>query len=187
MDEQKNYENPYESPEVDSNEFNYQTEDSEPVNPTPTQVVEPQKSNFIAGLVGAFLGSLIGCVLWVIIYRLGYIAGIAGAITAICAMKGYELLGKKLDVKGVISCVVIMILMIFFANKLAWSWEIYDVFTTEYGYEITFFDAFLSADEIIKASELTSSYYKDLIIGYGLTALASFGNIVNAFKASKAQ
>ena len=31
-----------------------------------------------AGLVGAFLGALIGGALWVLIFKLGYIAGIAG-------------------------------------------------------------------------------------------------------------
>ncbi len=34
--------------------------------------VKAQKSKLLPGLVGAFLGSLIGCVLWVIIGRLGY-------------------------------------------------------------------------------------------------------------------
>ena len=39
------------------------------------------KSNPVAGIVGAFLGALAGAVLWVLIYQLGYIAGIAGLVT----------------------------------------------------------------------------------------------------------
>jgi len=140
-----------------------------------------QKSNLLPGLVGAFLGSLIGCILWVVIYRLGYIAGLAGAVTGICAMKGYEMLGKHLDKKGVIGSVIIMIVMIFFANKIAWAWEAYSALE-EYGY--TFTDCFRALGEILKTSELTASYYGDLAIGYVLTLVASYRNIVSAFRTS---
>jgi len=143
------------------------------------EVTEEKKSNLVGGLVGAFLGSLIGCALWVLIYRLGYIAGIAGAVTGICAMKGYEILGKRLDKKGVIGSVIIMFIMIFFANKLSWSWEIYDVYKAD---GITFWEAFQSSDDIIAFSDLTATYYKDLAIGYVLTILCSYKNIINAFK-----
>lgn len=140
-----------------------------------------RKSNLAAGLVGAFLGSLIGCVLWVLIYKLGYTAGIAGVVTAICAMKGYELLGGHLDKKGVIGSVLIMLLMIYFANKFAWSWEVYDVFK-EYG--INFSDAYRNLSAVLTEYDLTESFYGDLAIGYLLTAVASFRTIVNTFKAS---
>ena len=71
-----------------------------------------EKSRLVPGLVGAFLGSLIGCALWVVIYRLGYIAGIAGAVTAICAMKGCEMLGGHLDRKGEAGSAFISLVMI---------------------------------------------------------------------------
>lgn len=145
------------------------------------QNIKAQKSNFAAGLIGAFLGSLIGCVLWILIYKLGYIAGIAGAVTAICAMKGYEMLGGHLDKKGVIGSVIIMLISIFLANKIAWSWEAYDALK-EYGY--TFFDCFRVLGDILSESGLTGSYYGDLAIGYLLTIVCSFRNIKTAFKAS---
>lgn len=145
------------------------------------QNVKAQKSHFAAGLIGAFLGSLIGCVLWILIYKLGYIAGIAGAVTAICAMKGYEMLGGHLDKKGVIGSVIIMLISIFLANKLAWSWEAYDALK-DYGY--TFFDCYRVLGEILEESALTGSYYGDLAIGYLLTIVCSFKNIKTAFKAS---
>lgn len=140
-----------------------------------------QKSNLVPGLVGAFLGSLLGCILWVLIYRLGYIAGIAGAVTAICAMKGYEMFGKHLDKKGVIGSVIIMVIMIFFANKIAWSWEAYSALKE---YDYTFSDCFRALGEILKVTESTASYYGDLAIGYVLTLVASYRNIIGAFKAS---
>lgn len=143
--------------------------------------IKAKKGNFLAGIVGAVLGALIGCAAWVLIYRLGYIAGIAGLIMGICAMKGYALLGGHLDKKGVIASVVIMIAACYFANKLAWTWEAYDALK-EFG--ITFFDAFRNLGAIVSESGLTGPYYGDLAIGYGLTALASFRSIINAFRAS---
>lgn len=140
-----------------------------------------QKSQFVPGLVGAFLGALLGAILWVLIYKLGYIAGIAGAVTAICAFKGYEMFGKHLDKKGVLSSIVIVILVIFFANKIAWCWEAYDALKM---YEYTFSDIYRSLGEILEASELTANYFSDLIIGYVLTILCSLGTIIRTYKNS---
>lgn len=143
------------------------------------QVTQSQKSHFFPGLIGAFLGSLIGCVLWIIIYKLGYIAGIAGAVTGICALKGYEIFGKHLDKKGVIGSVIIMFTSIYLANKLAWTWEAYDALIY-----YSFSDIFKSLNDIIAESGLTADFYKDLIIGYALTILCTYKNIINAFKVS---
>lgn len=137
------------------------------------------KSNLAAGLVGAFLGSLVGVVAWFIIYQLGFIAGLAGLIAAVCAMKGYEKFGKVLDKKGVISCIIIVLIVIFLANKLCWTWEIYQIYQEE---GFTFFDSFIYADQIISFSDATGYYYLDLLIGYALTAWASYKNIIEAFK-----
>lgn len=141
---------------------------------------KPAKSNFIAGLVGAFFGSLIGCAAWILIYKLGYIAGIAGAITAICSMKGYELLGGRLDKKGVVGSVIIMLIMIFVANKAAWTWDAYDSLK-DYGW--SFAELFQELNYILEESDLIGSYITDLAIGYILTVVASFKTIVAAFHA----
>ncbi len=143
--------------------------------------ITSQKSNLLSGLVGAFLGSLIGCVLWVIIYRFGYIAGISGLVTGICAMKGYELLGGKLDKKGVICSVIIMAISIYFANRISWTWAAYDALK-DYGY--LFSDAYRYLYEILADSELLKEFFTDLIIGYILTAMACSRNILNALTIS---
>lgn len=145
------------------------------------KAMRSKKSNLAAGLVGAFLGSLLGGALWILIYKLGYIAGIAGLVTGVCALKGFEMFGGHVDRKGVVGCVVIMLITIFFANKIAWAWEAYDALK-EYNY--TFSDCFRYLSYILEENELTGSYYGDLIIGYILTGISSFSNIRNAFQAS---
>ena len=103
------------------------------------QEVQAKKSRVAEGIVGAVLGSLIGCILWILIYKLGYIAGIAGAAIGICAMKGYEMLGGHLDKKGVVISSVIMVVMIYFGNRIAWSWDAYDALKDQ---GFTFFDSY---------------------------------------------
>lgn len=79
----------------------------------------------------------------------------AGAVTGICAMKGYEMFGKHLDKKGVIGSVFIMVVTIFFANKIAWAWEAADALS-KYGY--TFSGCYRALGEILETSDLTGSY-----------------------------
>ena len=72
-------------------------------------------------------------------HRAGYIAGIAGLIMVVCAMKGYSLLGGTLDRKGVIISVIISLIMVYLANKIAWTWEVHSKIK-DYGY--SFFEIF---------------------------------------------
>ena len=65
---------------------------------------EKKPVNMVTGIVGAFLGILVGVVLWVIIYQMGYIAGIAGFVMMICAFKGFELLGGRVNIDGFGGC-----------------------------------------------------------------------------------
>ena len=51
---------------------------------------EKKRENVPAGIVGAFLGSLIGVACAVLIGQLGYVASISGLVMAVCALKGYE-------------------------------------------------------------------------------------------------
>lgn len=143
--------------------------------------VRSQKSSLIPGLVGAFLGSLIGALLWIGIYKLGYIAGIAGAVTVICALKGYEKFGGALDIKGVLISVAISAVIIYFSNNIAWAWEAYDALK-DYGY--TFSETYRSLGDILSESEMTTPFYTDLAIGYFLTLVCSIGTIINALRSS---
>lgn len=143
-----------------------------------------QKSSFFPGILGAFGGALIGGALWILIYRLGYIAGIAGAVSAICAMKGYEMLGKRLDVKGIAGSVIIMIATIFLASRISWSWDMYDVLK-EYDYD--FSTIFFHFSELLDMFEASGEYIKELMIGYGLTAVCSVGYIIEAFRSGRTQ
>ena len=80
-----------------------------------------KKENLVGGVVGALIGSLLGAASIILLSQLGYVAAISGVIMAVCALKGYELLGGKLTKKGVIISVVIMIVMTYVGDRVDWA------------------------------------------------------------------
>lgn len=143
--------------------------------------VKAQHSNLLAGCVGAVLGALIGAALYVLVYQIGYIAGICGFVMAVLAMKFYEKLGGCLDLKGVIASIAVVLVAVFFANKLAWAVSAYRELK-EINWD--FFDCYNKLDYLIEASKLKSSYYSDLAVGYFLTAVGCVRSFINAVKGS---
>lgn len=92
-----------------------------------------KRENIVAGVVGAFLGSLIGVACVVIIGQLGYVASISGLIMAVCALKGYELLGGTLSRKGAAISMVLILAMTYFAHQLSWAIALAEAMEGELG------------------------------------------------------
>lgn len=136
--------------------------------------------NAAAGLIGALIGSLIGVAVWVFIYALGYIAGIAGFIITMLAMKGYEKLGGGMNKAGVIISLFITIIMVFFAQYCSLGWEIYQAYN--YIPDVHIMNAMASVPDFLVDSKILAPFLKDLIIGYVLTALVSFSYLAKSFR-----
>jgi hypothetical protein len=142
--------------------------------------VKSQKNNIIAGTVGAFLGSLIGVTLWVVVGLAGYIAAICGLVLSICTIKGYQLFGGKLDKKGMFITILITILMIFASQYLLLSFEVYNEFKVDYG--ITIFQAIKSIPEFLQEAEVKRSFLADLGVGYLLTLVCTVSQFRISYK-----
>lgn len=135
--------------------------------------------NIIGGIIGALLGSLIGVATWVLIYQLGYISALAGLIMVICAFKGYELLGGRLNLVGIIITCVICIAMVLVAEQTCMAIEIYNAYSK---YEaLSFFEAFRIVPEFLKLEEVSGAVAHDLIIGYLLMIVGAFSTIRQTF------
>lgn len=148
------------------------------------KALEPaEPSNVITGIIGALIGSLLGVVLWVGIYHLGYIASIAGIAIIFCSMKGYEILGRSLDKKGVIIAAIISVVMVFAANHLAWTTEVY-LELKEYG-EISFWNILKGMFDFISEADIMKEYLSDLGMGYVLTLIGGISMIVKKYKQVK--
>ncbi|MBQ4575895.1 MAG: hypothetical protein IJA85_11985 [Clostridia bacterium] len=97
------------------------------------------------GIVGALVGAVIGAASIVLIGQLGYVAAISGFLLAVLTVKGYELLGRKLTGRGILACVVIMVLMTWFGQRMDWAFSLYNeikAYPDQYDYTLTLFEAF---------------------------------------------
>ncbi len=144
--------------------------------------VKNTKSNLALGIVGAVIGAALGGVLWILIGKLGYIAGIAGFAIVALAIAGYGKLGKAVDIKGVVVSIIASILVLYLSNRILWSWSLYD--ELKQYYEVTFFDAYNVMYDVLAELELDGEYWGDFFIGFIFTVLASIGTIVKTFRAS---
>lgn len=149
-----------------------------------------KRENIIAGIVGAFLFSLAGAVVWVILDLIGFYASISGVIAAVCAIQGYKVFSGKLTRKGVIIGAVVALLVL----VLAWyGCFIKDVYLAcqewyadgEIDYMPSYFECFRFGHEFLEDSEIAVEYFKGLGIGLLFAAIGSAGYIVGAFKTAK--
>lgn len=153
---------------------------------SPYQSRETIHENVIAGIVGAFLFSLAGGVLYFFIYQLGYIAGICGLITVVISIFGYQLFsGRKNSLKGVIIAVIISILSIVLAEYLGLSYEYYKYFNDDLGIPISITDAIQVTPDLLAETDVLIAFLKDLAVALVLGAAASFSSIKNAIAESR--
>ena len=131
--------------------------------------MEPEKNNYALGLLGAILGVILGSVVWIILYQMDIIAGLAGFAISICAVKGYFLLGGKLSKVGFAIIIITIILGVLFAECAGLT--IYWMRHFDCGVS----DAINSIIDALAYSEFASAIGKDLMFGYLFTAIASVG------------
>lgn len=157
-------------------------EASDKIRQTVNEKAKEGNGNIIGGIIGALLGSLLGVIVWVLIYQLGYISAAGGAVMVICALKGYELLGGRLNIVGIVISCIISVIMLLFAEQVCLSIEIYQAFRD---YDITFFDAFQSVPAFLEEPEIISAVGFDLVMGYILLAAGAWGTIHQTYKKNK--
>lgn len=136
-----------------------------------------RRENVAAGIVGAFLGSLIGVVCTVIIGQMGYVASISGLVMAVCAPKGYEMLGGMLSKKGAAVSSVLILLMTFFAHRLTWAIAV----SSELDWGIL--EAYRSISFLLERGMLKSAaYWGDLVMLYLFTLLGAVPTILGGLR-----
>ncbi len=148
------------------------------------------KENVVAGLIGALLFSLAGGVLWFLLYQVGFLAGISGAVGVVCAIKGYEIFAKKESLKGVVIAIVAAVLVMVLAWYLCLSLDVYQAYQDWYeagevDFTLTFGESVMNAYLFLFDSEIALAYFKDLGIGLLLCGVGAFQSVVNATKRVK--
>ena len=142
-----------------------------------------KKSNVVAGAVGALLGSLIGVLALVIISRIGFYSGLSGLIMGVCVIKGYELLGGRLNKAGIVISCVIMVLMIYVGDRIDWAIAIMEAYSDE---GVDFFTAFQAVGWFLTDGAIDIvDYIFNLIMLYFFSALGIVPTIIQSVKGYK--
>lgn len=130
--------------------------------------------NVPAGILGAVGGSLIGVLLWILIGYAGFIAGIAGFVMLKFALTGYQKLSGRLGRKGALFCLFLTIFMIFAANVLESGLVICRaLFEYEASMDTVRYVA-VNFMELMDTGEMWPDFFKNLVIGYGLSIWSSY-------------
>lgn len=152
---------------------------------------ENVNENVVAGIVGAFLFSLAGGVLWFVLYLFGFIAGISGLVGAVCAIKGYSVFSKKESVKGIVISVIIALLVMVLAWYLCLAYDVWDIHNYWYeqgdiDYTITYFEAVQASGYYLEDPEIGPAYLGDLGIGLLFCIIGGGSYVVNKIKSVRA-
>ena len=141
--------------------------------------------NILAGIVGAFLFSIMGGLLYFVLYQAGIIAGICGLVIFILANFGYGLFAKtknNVSIVGLVASIIAMIVMIYAAEYFCISFEIFQVYKDQ---GITVFDAIRVTPEFLAEPEIGEAVAEDLAFAYIFGFIATISNIVNIVKERK--
>ena len=138
---------------------------------------DKKRESLAAGLVGAFLGSLLGAVCIIVVGQLGYVAAISGMVMAVCALKGYELLGGTLSRKGaVIACIWVLIITYV-------SYQLECAIQIAQAAEVGVFEAFRSISYLLEGGYLnTRVYWGGMVMLYLFTLVGAVPLLIGAFR-----
>lgn len=151
----------------------------------PLIIEDKGAGNVVAGVVGAFLFSLIGGVLFFVLCQIGYIVGVCGLIIFVLANFGYHLFakGEKDSVAGMVTAVIMSVVMILLAEYVSLSYEIYVAYREDF--YITIFDAIRITPEFLADPDILAAVGKDLAFAYIFSLIGIGGSISNRRKAKK--
>ena len=152
--------------------------ENEVMGSAPAEVKAPE--NVLLGLIGALVGAVLGGASIILLSQLGYIASISGFILAICTLKGYELLGKKLSKTGIVISILLMIVVTFVADIICIGIEVYNEFKI---FGATLADSFAVLPELFMEGGIDfGAFFSNLGMLYAFVALGAFFIIRDAFK-----
>ena len=139
-----------------------------------------QKSNLALGIIGAIGGSLIGGVAWIIFYKYGKVAALAGVLGARFSLQGYKLLGKSVDKKGLFVSLIISMLVIFASHSLYWTWDMYNLGIVDN--TIPFYETLFNLGSLLDANGYLRAFCADAFLGLFLAIVSLFPEFKRAFR-----
>ncbi len=151
-----------------------------PVAEREAMVELPQPERVGMGFLGALLGAILGGASIVLFSQMGVIAALSGVLLAIFTLKGYELLGKQLSKKGILICILLMVVVVLIADWVDWALLAMKSLP-EYG--LTFGDCMILIPAMLMDGSLSmSEYLRNLGMLYLFVAMGAWGTLRKAMR-----
>ena len=128
-----------------------------------------KNENIFKGILGALIGSLAGVVLIVLLAQIGFVASVSGLVMAYAAVYMYEKFAGSISIKGIIACIVIMLIMTFFGVTLAVGVQIAKEYDVTVLTVLKYFFPLLNT-----VPELKTAFIQDLLMILAFNALGCF-------------
>ena len=172
--QQPQYQQPqYQQPQYQQPQYQQPMYQQPPVAQQPKPI--EKQENILMGILGALLGSALGGLSIFLLLKMEVVASISGLITAFCALKGYEILGGKINKFGVFISMLIMLATPWLAHEIYWATEIMDAFGADFA------DAFEAVGYLVDSDV----YSENLVMLYAFTILGGAAMVFKAFKTKK--
>ncbi|MDF2539383.1 MAG: hypothetical protein K0S76_2404 [Herbinix sp.] len=131
------------------------------------------KSNLFLGILGAVLGAALGGVIWIVLGKIGIIAGLAGYAMMLFSIRGYRMFSGFLDKKGHVISLIIAFLMIYVANYTLYAIEYCKYYYGSYS-SANLINSFMQLPDFLSMGGIWSDFLRDLGIGYALSIWAGY-------------
>lgn len=158
----------------------------QPAYYAPPVVQTPQKrENVVTGIVGALVGAAIGGGSIILFSQLGLVSALSGLLLAVCTLKGYELLGGKLSITGLIVSVILMAVTPYFADRLDWAILVMNELGLGLGEAFNAIPQMLGEGYSVRYYAYTIEpelYTSNLLTLYFFVLLGAVSTVITAFK-----
>lgn len=132
------------------------------------------RENVILGFFFACIGATLGAVMWIVVYKLGYIAGVVGIATMYFAMRGYMMANRgEIGMKGMIISFVLTIVFLFLANYFSFAIQVDEKFGSIAGE--TFMESLKEVPDYLAVKENMKIFLTNLGFAYFMTIISAVG------------
>ena len=142
-----------------------------------------EKAPVFKPILGAVIGCIPGMIIWVIAGYFGFNIALIGMLIAAGIFFGYEKLGGyAATARGVITCIVIMLIVIYLGAHLVWSMQLKSALMSELEVDWSLGDCIIHLYDFLGILELTSDFMISLVLDYLFAGIGAFALIRRAFR-----
>ncbi len=119
------------------------------------------------GFLGAMIGSLLGAVVWVVAYQYTVLGRLSGYLMAFLALKGYQIVSKRLSKTGLGICGFWSVIALILAEFFSLSFQIMQIASLS-----SLFEAIMITPGFIIHGNIAIIIIEDLVVGLAFIVLA---------------